>query len=288
MTAVASSRPMGAFFVVFSAIGFGALAIFGKVAFASGASTATVLFVRFLVAGGLMVLLMAALHQPWPQGRDLMVLIGMGGLGYAGQAFCFFSALHHATAGLTGLLLYLYPALVIIASALLGRRKLTIMKSFLALLSLFGIFLTVSGGLAGTPVGIAFGLGAALIYTVYILVGEGVGERTGAISAGCVIMLSAAGVFGTAMLLEGPQPPGNIDGWLALGAIAVVSTLMPIVFFFAGMRRLGASDASTLSTLEPVITLFLAYFFLGETLGLIQSLGAALVIVAVVVLTRIH
>lgn len=288
MTAVVSSRPMGAFFVVFSAIGFGALAIFGKVAFASGASTATVLFVRFLVAGGLMVLLMAALHQPWPRGRDLLILIGMGGLGYAGQAFCFFSALHHATAGLTGLLLYLYPALVIIASALLGRRKLTIMKSFLALLSLFGIFLTVSGGLAGTPVGIAFGLGAALIYTVYILVGEGVGERTGAISAGCVIMLSAAGVFGAAMLLEGPQPPGNIDGWLALGAIAVVSTIMPIVFFFAGMRRLGASDASTLSTLEPVVTLFLAYFFLGETLGLVQSLGAALVIVAVVVLTRIR
>lgn len=288
MTAVASSRPMGAFFVVFSAIGFGALAIFGKVAFASGASTATVLFVRFLIAGGLMVLLMAALHQPWPRGRDLLILIGMGGLGYAGQAFCFFSALHHATAGLTGLLLYLYPALVIIASALLGRRKLTIMKSFLALLSLLGIFLTVSGGLAGTPVGIAFGVGAALIYTVYILVGEGVGERTGAISAGCVIMLAAAGVFGIAMLLEGPQPPGNIDGWLALGAIAVVSTLMPIVFFFAGMRRLGASDASTLSTLEPVVTLFLAYFFLGETLGLVQSLGAALVIVAVVVLTRIR
>jgi drug/metabolite transporter (DMT)-like permease len=63
---------------------------------------------------------------------------------------------------------------------------------------------------------------------------------------------------------------------------------MPIVFFFAGMRHLGAGDASTLSTLEPVVTLLLAYLFLGETLGPLQALGAALVIVAVVVLTKMR
>ena len=264
------------------------MAIFGKVAFASGASTATVLFIRFLVAGSLMVLLMAALRQPWPRGRDLLILVGMGMIGYAGQAFCFFSALHHATAGLTGLLLYLYPALVIVFSALLGRRRLTLAKSLLALLSLFGILLTVSDGLAGTPLGIAFGVGAAVVYTVYILVGEGVSGRTGANGAGCVIMLGAAVVFGLAMLLEGPRPPESLDGWLAIAAIAVFCTLMPIVFFFAGMRHLGAGDASTLSTLEPVVTLLLAYLFLGETLGLLQALGAALVIVAVVVLTKMR
>jgi drug/metabolite transporter (DMT)-like permease len=284
----ARSRLLGAFFVVCSAIGFGAMAIFGKVAFASGASTATVLFIRFLVAGSLMVLLMAALRQPWPRGRDLLILVGMGMIGYAGQAFCFFSALHYATAGLTGLLLYLYPALVIVLSALLGRRRLTLAKSLLALLSLFGILLTVSDGLAGTPLGIAFGVGAAVVYTVYILVGEGVSGRTGANGAGCVIMLGAAVVFGLAMLLEGPRPPQSLDGWLAIAAIAVFCTLMPIVFFFAGMRHLGAGDASTLSTLEPVVTLLLAYLFLGETLGPLQALGAALVIVAVVVLTKMR
>lgn len=283
-----SQRLSGALFIASSAIGFGAMAIFGKIAFGSGASTATVLFFRFLAAGTLMVLLMTGLRQPWPRGRDLAILIGMGGLGYAGQAFCFFSALHHATAGLTGLLLYLYPALVIVGSAALGRRKLTPAKLLLTLVALFGIMLTVTGGLSGTPVGIAFGVGAALVYTVYILVGEGVAGRTGAISAGCVIMLSAAAVFGTAMVVEGAVYPAGLDGWLAVAAIAVVSTVMPIVFFFAGMRRLGASDASTLSTLEPVVTLLLAFLFLGEKLGPVQALGAGLVIAAVVVLTRLR
>jgi drug/metabolite transporter (DMT)-like permease len=281
-----SARLSGVLFVLFSATGFGAMAIFGKVAFASGASTATVLFFRFFCAGVMMVALMAVLRLPWPKGRDLYILIAMGALGYAGQAFCFFSALHHATAGLTGLLLYLYPSLVIIGSAAIGRRKLTRTKILLAVVSLFGILLTVADGLAGTPKGIAFGLGAALVYTVYILVGENVSSRTGAIGASCVIMLSAAPVFGMAMVLEGPCLPREPAGWLAVASITVFSTLMPIVFFFAGMRRIGANDASTLSTFEPVVTLLLAYFFLAETLGPVQALGAAMVIAAVVVLTR--
>ncbi len=264
------------------------MAIFGKVAFASGASTATVLFLRFLSAGACMVVLMTVLRQPWPRGRDLYILIAMGAFGYAGQSFCFFSALHYATAGLTGLLLYLHPSLVIIGSALLGRRHLTLTKILLALGSLLGILLTVSGGFAGTPTGIAFGTGAALVYTIYILVGENVTARTGAIGAGCVIMLSAAAVFGTAMMLDGPCFPQERNGWLAVASIGIFSTLMPIVFFFAGMRRLGAGDASTLSTFEPVVTLLLAYLFLGETLSLIQASGAATVIVAVVILTRMH
>jgi drug/metabolite transporter (DMT)-like permease len=285
---MASTRLSGILFVLFSATGFGAMAIFGKVAFASGASTTTVLFLRFLSAGALMVALMAILRLDWPRGRDLYILIAMGALGYAGQSFLFFSALHHATAGLTGLLLYLHPSLVIIGSAAIGRRQLTVTKVLLALGSLLGILLTVSDGLAGTPTGITFGIGAALVYTVYILVGEKVTSRTGAISAGCVIMLSAATVFGIAMALNGPCFPKEPIGWLAVASIALFSTLMPIVFFFAGMRRVGAGDASTLSTLEPVVTLLLAYFFLGEILGPVQTLGAAMVIAAVIILTRIH
>ncbi len=284
--AVFSSRVSGALFVLFSAAGFGAMAIFGKVAFASGASTITVLFLRFFIAGIIMVGLMTVLRSPWPRGRDLYILIAMGALGYAGQSFCFFTALHYATAGLTGLLLYLHPSLVIIGSAMLGRRKLTLVKILLAAGSLFGLLLTVSDGLVGTAKGIAFGTGAALVYTVYILVGESVTARTGAIGAACVVMLSACSVFGAVMMFDGPCLPKQIDGWLAVAAIGIISTVMPVVFFFAGMRRLGAGDAATLSTFEPVVTLLLAYLLLGETLAPMQAFGAALVIVAVVILTR--
>ena len=282
----AAGRWRGAAYVIISAAGFGTLGILGKLAHAAGASTVTVLFLRFFLAGVLMTAIMRCRRLAWPCGHDLVVLIGLGVLGYAGQAFCYFSSLHHATAGLTALLLYLYPALVLVASALLGRQQLTPSKGGLATVALLGVLCTVTGGLAGSPLGIAFGLGAAVIYTGYILIGEQIVPRTGAIPAATVVMLSAAAVFALATLLSGPHWPANPSGWLAVFAIAILATTIPIVGFFAGMQRLGATDAATLSTLEPVVTLLLAFFVLDETLTPVQILGAVLVVGAVALLTR--
>ena len=279
-------RVRGAVFVIASTVGFGTLGILGKLAYAGGASTVTVLFLRFFLAGLVMTAVMQARRLVWPRGRDLWLLIGLGAAGYVGQSFCYFSALHHATAGLTALLLYLYPALVLIASAMLGRQRLTPTKAGLAAAALTGVLLTVGGGLSGSTVGIAFGLGAAVIYTAYILVGEGVIPRTGAIPAATVVMLAAAVVFAIATLVTGPNWPGNAVGWLAILGIALLATVIPIVGFFAGMRRLGATDAATISTLEPVVTLLLAWLILHETLAPMQVVGAVLVISAVAALTR--
>jgi len=272
--------------VAASATGFGALGVLGKVAFASGASTAAVLFLRFLIAGALMSLVMGGARLPWPRGRDLVILVAMGGIGYVGQAFCYFSALRHASAGLTALLLYLYPAFVTLAAAALGRQRLTPLKAGAVAAAMAGIMLTVSDGLSGTPAGIAFGAGAAVIYTGYILVGEQVSRRTGVIPAATVIMLAAAAVFGAALLLEGGNWPESPVGWGAVAGIAILATVVPMVGFFAGMQRLGATDAATLSTLEPVVTLLLAAIFLGETLGKVELAGASLVLGAVVALAR--
>jgi drug/metabolite transporter (DMT)-like permease len=71
---------------------------------------------------------------------------------------------------------------------------------------------------------------------------------------------------------------------LWLGCIGVVSTVVAIGFFFAGLRRVGPTSASILATVEPVVTVFLAFLVFGETLAAIQLLGAALVLTSVVVL----
>ena len=69
-------------------------------------------------------------------------------------------------------------------------------------------------------------------------------------------------------------------------AIALVSTVVAMVGFFAGIQRLGAADAATLSTLEPVVTFVLAALFLGEAVTLLQGLGGAVVLAAVIALAR--
>jgi drug/metabolite transporter (DMT)-like permease len=119
------ARLAGSICIVASAAGFGVMPIFAKLAYAEGVDLPSMLFLRFALAGLLMAVLMVVQGLRWPRGRNLLLLVAMGGAGYVGQSFCYFAALQHATAGLTALLLYLYPAIVTVLSALLARRRLS-------------------------------------------------------------------------------------------------------------------------------------------------------------------
>lgn len=279
-------RLAGVACIVASASAFGAMPIFGKLAYADGVDVPSLLFLRFALAGVLMAVLMRARGMPWPRGRTLLLLAAMGGVGYVGQAFCYFAALQYASAGLTALLLYLYPAIVSVLSALLARRRLAPLRVLAVAATLFGTGLAVGGSLAGSAPGILLGVTAALIYSVYILVGERVTPLCGALPATTVILLAAAVVSGLAVLVVGPAFPGSAVGWAAVGSIALFSTALAVITFFAGMARLGAADAATLSTLEPVVSIVLAAMFLDEALGRWQVVGGAIVLGAVIVLAR--
>jgi drug/metabolite transporter (DMT)-like permease len=74
------------------------------------------------------------------------------------------------------------------------------------------------------------------------------------------------------------------EAWLWLVLLALVSTVVAVSAFFAGLRRVGPSEAAILSTFEPVVTVVLAFFVLGERLTPLQLAGGALVLVAVVLL----
>ena len=281
-----SDRWRGVGWIALSAAGFGAMAIFAKIAYREGVSLSTMLFLRFTIAGLLLAAWGTWQGMRWPRGRDLLWVVAMGAVGYVGQSFCYFSALKYASAGLVGLLLYLYPAIVTVMSALIHRRSVGVARGWAVAAALAGTALTVGGDLHSQPLGIMLGIGAALIYSLYILAGEGAMPRVGSQPAATVVMLSAAVVYGSGALAEGIAVPATSTAWLAVLAIAFFSTLLAILGFFKGLEKLGAADASTLSTLEPLVTLGLAAVVLGETLTGIQMFGGALILAAVIFLAR--
>lgn len=281
-----SGRWSGVLWVMLSAVGFGAMPIFARIAYADGVSLTTLLFLRFAVAGTLLAAWGMARGMRWPRGGDLAWVATMGAVGYVGQSFGYFSALRHASAGLVALLLYLYPAIVTILSALLFRRRVGWGRGMAVAVALAGMALAVGGDLRSEPIGVGLGVAAALIYSIYILAGERVMPRVGALPAATVVMLAAAIVYGIAAASVGPALPRTPVGWAAVLAIAVLSTLLAIVGFFKGLARLGASDASTLSTLEPVVTIVLARWVLGEAVTAWQAVGGAAILAAVIYLAR--
>jgi len=100
----------GAAFVALSAIAFGAMPIFGRYAYAGGVDVLGLLTMRFAIAGFVLVFVAIRRGVVWPRAGELWPIVGMGGIGYVGQALCYFTALEHAQASLVALLLYLYPS----------------------------------------------------------------------------------------------------------------------------------------------------------------------------------
>ncbi len=272
--------------ILLSAASFGAMPVFARFAYRDGVDTFTMLGLRFAMATVVMAGWMAARRVAWPRGRTLLGLIAMGALGYVGQSFCYFSALQHAPAGLVALLLYLYPALVAILAVVVLKERFTRRKAVALALALGGAVLTIGVSRGGTPAGIAFGVGAAAIYAVYIIAGTRLLEKAPAIAASTVIIASAGLVYLGLMALRGPQWPATPAGWAAIGGVAFFGTVVAIVTFFAGVERIGPTSASTLSTFEPVVSVVLAGLILGERLSPLILVGGTLILAAVVLLAR--
>lgn len=279
-------RFSGYIFTIISAVSFGIMPILARYAYASGADPITVLFLRFLIAAVLMFAILFVRKIPLPRGRTLFHLFLMGGLGYVGQSMCYFNALTMASASLVSLLLYLYPVLVTVLSAIFLKDKITPVKLAALGLALAGAFLTIGFSSEGTPLGIILGLGAAVIYSVYIVAGSRVMQNVQALPASAVIMASAGLVYGGLAAVRGTVLPSTPGGWLAILGIAVLCTVVAITTFMAGIVCIGPTNAATVSTLEPVVAVVLAGLLLNESLSPLKLAGGALILAAVVILTR--
>jgi len=285
-------RSSGTLLCLASGVAFGAMGVFGKLAYDEGATVGTLLSVRFVLAAALFwALLLAgrAIGEVRALGRrDLWIAVGLGVCGYAAQAGSYFAALDRIDASLLSLLVYTFPAMVAAAAIVLGRERFNGRRLTALALALGGIALVVAGAGAGTldPLGAALGLAAAVVYSAYILTSEGISSRVRPQVLAALVCTGAALPLTAGAALLGDLRPGDITaaGWGWLACLAAISTVASISLFFAGLPRVGPTTASILATFEPLVTVLLAFLVFGETLGLVQILGGALVLSAVLVL----
>ena len=278
-------RLIGILLIAISAASFGTLAIFGRFAYEDGMDIYTVLFLRFGLSASFMTVILILRKEHFPRGSILAQLVGMGALGYVGQSFSYLTAIKYASAGLVALLLYLYPIFVAILSVIFLHEKPTRVKTIALAIAFIGTLLTV-GPAGGQLTGILLAIAAALIYSIYIIVGTNVMKHVSAVQSSTVIFASAGVVYGLLTFINGAHFPAGSSGWLTMLGIIVVSTIIPVVTFLAGLERVGPTNAAMLSTLEPVVTVLLAAWLFGEKLLPIVLLGGGLILAAVILLTR--
>jgi drug/metabolite transporter (DMT)-like permease len=283
---LADRERQGIALCVVSAIGFGAMAIFAKVAYRAGFDVSALLLVRFLVAAAVLWAVVAVRRPAFPPRRMVVSALALGAFGYALQASAYFLALERIDASLASLLLYAYPALVVLVALALGRERATRRRVIALVLASAGtVLVLVGGGIGGLDgVGVALALSSAVGYTAYVLFADQLVRGTDPVLLTALVMTAASVVVGMWIAAQGgPQLDGiAASGWLSVGAVAIFSTVIPVLAFLLGLQRVGPATASIVSTVEPVVTVAGAMVVFGERLGPVQVLGGVAVLSAVV------
>jgi drug/metabolite transporter (DMT)-like permease len=277
-------RLQGSFMVLGSAICYGLLPIFTRYAYADGAAVMDLLFVRFATAFltmGAFLGLQGRIEIP-PK-KTLLVLLGLGGIGYFLSSTCYFSALLYLPISVVVLVLYTYPAFVTGLSFALGFEGISRRVMAALLMALAGLALVANPVLNLSAIGVAFALGAAVTYTAYILVSSRTLNKTEGEISSFFVFGGTAVSFGALLAATGGfAVTWNADGWLWVLLISIVSTSMAMTLFFKGLNKVGPSRASILSIAELVTSVLAAFVIFGETLTTVQMAGGLLILAAAV------
>lgn len=289
------SQRDGLLLIVISAAGYSFFPIFTKWIYESGlTSPLDILAWRFLIATPLMWAWVVWHRVTSPSSASdrgklpRLPLILMGVL-FAVAVLSAIAAVSLLPVPLYTVLFYAYPAMVAMGSLLFGERLSHYGWLALAVM-LVGIVLTVpdlfAGFSAANPQGLLFVFINASGYAVYILLSSRLLRGLNDLVSASAWSITGSLIFVLgAILIRGISFPSG-TGWLGLFGLATISTVIPIMTFYAGLRRLGAARAAILSMLEPVLTLLWALLIRGEGLGWLQMIGAGLVLGSVFILQR--
>lgn len=285
-----SQRLVGVGLALLSAASFGVMPVLTKLVYADGADAIGVLAVRFSLAGVLLLWLARLRGEALPRGRTLVALALLGGVGYVVESLCYFLALERISAGLTALLLYFYPALVVLLAAVVLRIRPRAVALACVVVATVGTVLTIGPVEGGETLGVVLGLAAAGSYALYIVLSSKVlsAGGVGPLATSAVVMTSCGVVYDLLAVGTGARLPHAPSAWLALVGVALIGTVVAVSAFFAALSRLGPSDTAVVSTAEPVVSIVVAGLVLGERLGPLQAAGGVLVLSAVVVLARLE
>lgn len=277
--------------VVASAVSFGTLSIFVKLAYSHGLGTDQLLAFRFsLAAIGMWAISFVVGENPLRlRRREVASLLAVGAVLYPAQAITYFLALRTLPASLCVLIVYIYPSLVVIAGWLFLRRHVSAWHVGALVASFVGVVLLVGGAHFELGIGLVFALAAPVVYTTFILISERVMSSVPPVAASAMMMAGTAVVLSVIALVQGQLVlPGSTEAWAISVGIAVIPTMVAISLFLAGLPRVGAARASLISTLELLVTVTLAILLLGDRFTPLEAVGGVLVLGAVVVVQAAH
>lgn len=276
-------------------VAFSAKPVLVKAAYQYGVDTVTLLALRMLFAAPLFLLM------AWWAGRPAIALtrreiagiVALGFLGYYLGSFLDLAGLQYISAGFGRLILYLYPTLVLLMSAVFLKQPLRTPQIVSLALSYAGIALVFSAeaqigeSLPLTLWGAALVFGSAAAYATYLVAGSRLVHKFGSMRFSAYASLIATGFviahFIAIRPLQALVVAREVYGLVAI--LSVFATVLPLWLMAEGLKRIGANQVSLVGCIGPLATMAFAWAFLEESITPVQLAGAALVLGGVLIIS---
>lgn len=224
--------------------------------------------------------------------RDLPLFLGLGFGSILFFTVCYFTAITMMPLSTAAILLYTSPIWIMLMSVLFFHEKLS-EKKLLALALAFAGCVLVSGisGEGITLTGLLVGLGSGLGYGLYSILGTVALRKYSPYTVTAYTFLFAAAgswlICGPADMISkftAAQDPVSL--LLFCGLTALVTAVIPFLFYTLGLRTVEASRAGILATVEPLVATLVGILAFSEPLTLLPALGILLILSAVIILNR--
>ena len=276
----------GVVYALVAACGLGAVTTQAKFVYADGGNALTLMFWRFimsvLVIGLIVIIQRGSFRLPPETGRPTVLV----GIIWSGSMICYLMAVESISVSLAVLILYSYPVLVFVFSVVSGRIALSARTAIAFFTAFTGLALMLlSKNLVPNLSGILFAMLAACGAAYTFLVGRTVASRMSPLVL--AFWVNFMGILLIMPLIHGRFSMPSSNFALTVLGSATLCYIIAIVCQFQSLARMPSAKAAFIFNFEPVVSILLALFILGENLSPLQWAGAGLVMLVLLGSERI-
>lgn len=226
--------------------------------------------------------------------RQWYAIALIGCLGYYVSSLLDFLGLQYVSAGIERLILFIYPTMVVLISALILKVKIRPIQWAALLITYAGLFIAFWGEVNFNDQAKNFYTGVLLIficaitYAIYIVGSGQIIPIVGAGKFNSYAMTFAASAVVVHFLITNDNSLFHLEKqvYLYSFSMAILGTVIPSYLVANGIKRIGSDNAAIIGSVGPVSTIVQAYLFLQEPMHLLQLVGTALILAGVLMISK--
>ena len=282
-----SLQTKGVVLAIISAICYGMNPLGALFLYEEGLNVNSVIFYRFIFASILLAIFMLIKKDSFYLKFKEIILLALLGLLFSISAISLFNSFLHMDAGLASTVLFIYPIFVAIIMALFFKEKNSIITILSIVFAFLGVVLLYeSDGANVSNFGIFLVIVSSLCYAIYIVI---INQylKISALKVTfysmlfCTITILIHSFFDSSLNI---MPLVNFNMWFYTIFLALVPTIISLLFLIKAIQLIGSTSASILGALEPLTAVLIGVYVFNEKITFWLVIGIVFILFGVILI----